>query len=95
MACAFPSVVHTHRHRDHYAGDVQFSAASDVQIIAPDLASVRAFFGFDAGLSVWRTWTWRSYHRCHPSAGHETAHIVFYDERTALLSQAISLLPGG
>src|SRR5438874_11188564 len=79
-------VVHTHRHRDHYAGDVQFSAASDVQIIAPDLDSVRAFFGFDR-------WPEGVAHLdlgdrvidVIPTPGHETAHIVFYDERTALL----------
>ena len=40
-------IVHTHRHRDHYAGDIQFASAPDVQIVAPDLAAVRAFFQFD------------------------------------------------
>src|SRR5436190_3304894 len=88
-------VVHTHRHRDHYAGDVQFSTASDVQIIAPDLASVRAFFGFDR-------WPEGVAHLdlgdrvidVIPTPRHETAHIVFYDERTALLFSGDFLLPG-
>ncbi len=40
-------VVHTHQHHDHYAGDTQFASLPAVQVIAPDLASVRAFFGFD------------------------------------------------
>src|SRR6266700_4449128 len=40
-------VVHTHQHHDHYAGDTQFASPPAVRVIAPDLASVRAFFGFD------------------------------------------------
>ena len=88
-------IVHTHRHRDHYAGDVQFPSASDIQIIAPDLASVRAFFGFDR-------WPEGVAHLdlgdrmidVIPTPGHETAHIVFYDERTALLFSGDFLMPG-
>ena len=88
-------VVHTHRHRDHYAGDVQFTSAPDVQIIAPDLASVRAFFGFDR-------WPEGVAHvdlgdrmiDVIPTPGHETAHVVFYDERTALLFSGDFLMPG-
>jgi hypothetical protein len=40
-------VVHTHKHRDHYAGDGQFASLPNVKVVPPDLASVRAFFGFD------------------------------------------------
>ena len=88
-------IVHTHRHRDHYAGDVQFTSASDVQIIAPDLASARAFFGFDR-------WPEGVAHvdlgdrmiDVIPTPGHETAHIAFYDERTALLFSGDFLMPG-
>src|SRR6266699_5495452 len=40
-------IVHTHRHRDHYAGDVQFASAPDVEVVGPDLNGVRAFFRFD------------------------------------------------
>jgi glyoxylase-like metal-dependent hydrolase (beta-lactamase superfamily II) len=88
-------IVHTHRHRDHYARDVQFTSVSDVQIIAPDLASVRAFFGFDR-------WPEGVAHLdlgdrmidVIPTPGHETAHIAFYDERTALLFSGDFLMPG-
>jgi glyoxylase-like metal-dependent hydrolase (beta-lactamase superfamily II) len=90
-----PLVVHTHRHRDHYAGDVQFTSALDVQIIEPDLALVRAFFGFDR-------WPEGVAHLdlgdrlidVIPTPGHESAHIAFYDERTALFFPGDFLMPG-
>src|SRR5205807_9556875 len=40
-------VVHTHKHRDHYAGDGQFASLRNVKVVPPDLPSARAFFGFD------------------------------------------------
>ena len=88
-------IVHTHRHRDHYAGDMQFASARDVQIVAPDFAAVRAFFQFDhwpegvahLGLGD-RTID------VIPTPGHEAAHIAFYDERTALFFSGDFLLPG-
>jgi len=88
-------IVHTHRHRDHYAGDVQFASAPDVQVVAPDLSGVRAFFRFDhwpedaSRLDLGN----RIVHVI-PTPGHETAHVVFYDERTALLFSGDFLMPG-
>ena len=88
-------IVHTHRHRDHYAGDVQFASAPNVQVVAPDLNGVRAFFHFDH-------WPEGASHldigdrivHVIPTPGHETAHVVFYDERTALLFSGDFLMPG-
>jgi hydroxyacylglutathione hydrolase len=88
-------IVHTHRHRDHYAGDVQFASVPDVQVVAPDLNGVRAFFRFDH-------WPEGASHldigdrivHVIPTPGHETAHVVFYDERTALLLSGDFLMPG-
>src|SRR5947207_15392232 len=88
-------IVHTHRHRDHYAGDIQFASAPDVQIVAPGLAAVRAFFQFDywpegvAHLDVGDRMV-----DVITTPGHEAAHIAFYDERTALLLSGDLLLPG-
>ena len=88
-------VVHTHRHRDHYAGDVQFTSAPDVQIIAPDLASVRAFFGYDRWPEgVAHLYLGDRMIDVIPTPGHETAHIAFYDGRTALLFSGDFLMPG-
>jgi hydroxyacylglutathione hydrolase len=88
-------IVHTHRHRDHYAGDGQFASGPDVQIVAPDLDAVCAFFHFDH-------WPEGIAHLdlggrvvdVIPTPGHEEAHIAFYDERTALFFSGDLLLPG-
>src|SRR6266403_3431729 len=88
-------VVHTHKHRDHYAGDGQFASLPNVKVVSPDLASVRAFFGFDH-------WPEGTAHLdlgdrrvdVVPTPGHESAHIAFYDERTALLFSGDFLMPG-
>ena len=88
-------IVHTHRHRDHYAGDVQFVSAPDVQVVAPQLSTVRAFFRFDhwpEGAS--RLDLGNRIVHVIPTPGHETAHVVFYDERTALLFSGDFLMPG-
>jgi len=88
-------IVHTHRHRDHYAGDVQFASTPDVQVVAPDLSGVRAFFRFDhwpEGAS--RLDLGNRIVHVIPTPGHETAHVVFYDERTALLFSGDFLMPG-
>jgi hydroxyacylglutathione hydrolase len=88
-------VVHTHKHRDHYAGDGQFASLPNVKVVPPDLASVRVFFGFDH-------WPEGIAHLdlgdrivdVIPTPGHESAHIAFYDERTALLFSGDFLIPG-
>ena len=88
-------IVHTHRHRDHYAGDVQLASTADVQVIAPDLNAVRAFFHFDhwpEGAS--RLDLGERIVDVIPTPGHETAHVVLYDERTALLFSGDLLMPG-
>jgi len=88
-------VVHTHKHRDHYAGDGQFASLPNVKVISPDLASVLAFFGFDhwpegiAQLDLGDRIV-----NVLPTPGHESAHIAFYDERTALLFSGDFLMPG-
>jgi len=88
-------VLHTHQHRDHYAGDGQFASLPAVRVVAPDLASVRAFFGFDhwpegiAYLDLGDRVV-----DIVPTPGHESAHIAFYDERTALFFSGDFLLPG-
>ena len=88
-------VVHSHKHRDHYAGDGQFASLPNVKVVPPDLASVRAFFGFDH----WPEGTARldlgdRMVDVVPTPGHESAHIAFYDERTAILFSGDFLMPG-
>jgi len=88
-------VVHTHKHRDHYAGDGQFASLPNVKVVPPDLPSVRAFFGFGhwpegiAHLDLGDRMV-----DVVPTPGHESAHIAFYDERTALVFSGDFLMPG-
>jgi hydroxyacylglutathione hydrolase len=39
-------VAHTHAHRDHVAGDAQFTDRPRTTVVGTDLESVRSFFGF-------------------------------------------------
>lgn len=71
-------VVHTHSHRDHRTGDVQFESLPFVTW--PDEVPQIDLGG-------------RMVHVI-PTPGHNPNHVVFYDERTALLFSGDFLLPG-
>jgi glyoxylase-like metal-dependent hydrolase (beta-lactamase superfamily II) len=88
-------VVHSHKHLDHRAGDGQFQGLPGVQLVPADLDSVRAFFG----ISQWPEGV------SHidlggrivdvlPAPGHQFCHVVFYDNRTALVFSGDFLIPG-
>jgi hydroxyacylglutathione hydrolase len=88
-------VVHTHKHLDHRAGDPQFEGRPGVQVVAPDLDSVRTFFGF-------KQWPEGVAHLdlggrivdVIPAPRHQSAHVVFYDNRTALVFSGDFLMAG-
>jgi len=88
-------VVHTHKHLDHRAGDVQFLNLPNVQVVGADLDSVRKFFGFP-------NWPHGVAHvdlggrvvDVLPAPGHQFCHVVFYDNRTALVLSGDFLIPG-
>ena len=89
------TVVHTHSHLDHRAGDVQFQQLPDVTVAAADLDGVRKFFGFadwphsEAQLDLGN----RSVDVI-PTPGHSASHVSYYDRQTALLFTGDFLLPG-
>ena len=87
-------VVHTHRHRDHRAGDSQFSAIPNVQVVGFDVESVRKFYGFtdwpkgqaevDLGDRIVDVL---------PTPGHSETEVTFYDRATGLLFSGDFLMP--
>ncbi len=88
-------VVHTHGHLDHRAGDLQFQGIPGVQVVGATLDAVREFFGF----ARWPDGTARldlgeRVVDVLPAPGHHPAHVVFYDERTALVLSGDFLMPG-
>ncbi len=88
-------VVHTHEHRDHWAGDAQFATLPAVQVVSPDFETMRAFFHFDAWPNgIARIDLGDRLVDVIPTPGHTSAHIAFYDERTGLLLSGDFLLPG-
>ncbi|HEY2048508.1 MAG TPA: MBL fold metallo-hydrolase [Caulobacteraceae bacterium] len=88
-------VVHTHRHLDHRAGDVQFAGQANVQAVGYDLASVQRFYGFqDWPKGRARIDLGERIVDVIPAPGHNATHVVFYDEQTSLLFSGDFLMPG-
>lgn len=88
-------VVHTHRHLDHRAGDVQFSGLSGVTVVPVDFDSVRRFYRFRhwpddtsqielGGRTV----------DVLPTPGHNRTEVSFYDRDTGLFFSGDFMLPG-
>jgi glyoxylase-like metal-dependent hydrolase (beta-lactamase superfamily II) len=88
-------VAHSHSHGDHRAGDSEFQARPDTDVVGLTPAQVAAFFHvakwpqdvgrFDLGGRVLDI---------VPTPGHEPAHIMVYDARTKLLFSGDMLYPG-
>jgi len=88
-------VAHTHRHRDHRAGDGQFAPFSNAQVIGFDIDAVRSFYHFadwPNGLAQidlgGRTVD------VIPTPGHNETEVSFYDRNTGLFFSGDFLLPG-
>ncbi len=88
-------VAHSHGHGDHHAGDAEFAARADTDVVGLKPEQVAAFFRiadwpranarFDLGGRVLDV---------IPTPGHEPAHVMFYDARTRLLFSGDMLYPG-
>lgn len=88
-------VVHSHHHTDHYAGDGQFVGMPNVQMVEPNGAAMREFFGFDE-------WPSRTAHldlgnrllTILPTPGHQEDAICLYDPQTKWLMVGDTIYPG-
>jgi glyoxylase-like metal-dependent hydrolase (beta-lactamase superfamily II) len=88
-------VAHSHGHGDHHAGDDEFRARPDTEVIGLASTDVAAFFhvanwpdglgSIDLGGRILDV---------IPTPGHEPAHIMVYDARTRLLFSGDMLYPG-
>ncbi|WP_081937653.1 MBL fold metallo-hydrolase [Streptosporangium roseum] len=88
-------VLHTHAHRDHIAGDGQFSDRPDTVVVGADLNSSRKYFGFSDDLG--RTAQIDLGDRvleCLATPGHHEAAVTFYDPHTGFLLTGDTVYPG-
>lgn len=89
------TIVHSHGHSDHKAGDAEFATHHSVTVIETRLETVKA----GLGLTDWPNYTahielgGRSVHAI-PTPGHHKTHVTYYDEATALAFTGDFLLPG-
>ncbi|WP_417461553.1 MBL fold metallo-hydrolase [Kordiimonas sp.] len=92
----FPlTVVHSHGHSDHKAGDPEFENLPSVTVIKPtveDLASGLGFTDWPNDLAQIDLGD-RTVHAI-PTPGHHKSHVVYYDEATGLVFSGDFLLPG-
>ena len=88
-------VLHTHGHGDHRAGDAQFVAFPGVKVVPPEVEDLRTALS----LPQWPEGVARlelggRAVDVMAAPGHQPAHLIFYDDRTALLFTGDFLLPG-
>jgi hydroxyacylglutathione hydrolase len=88
------TVVHSHTHLDHRAGDPQFQGLPDVQVVAAQLPSVKTFFGFTHWPEAVTQFNLGGrIVDVLPAPGHNPAHVLYYDRVTGLLFSGDFLLP--
>jgi glyoxylase-like metal-dependent hydrolase (beta-lactamase superfamily II) len=79
-------VLHTHSHRDHVAGDGQFTGRPDTTVVPADRDAAWAHFGFDADPQrVARIDLGGRVLECLATPGHDTAAVTYYDPYTGFL----------
>ncbi len=87
-------VVHTHRHLDHRAGDVQFTHLPNVEVVGFDLQSVRRFYKFnDWPNGIVEIDLGGRVIDAIPTPGHNETEVTFYDRNTGLVFSGDFLLP--
>lgn len=88
-------VAHSHSHGDHHAGDDEFRARPDTDVVGLKPTEVAAFFGFtDWPQSLARFDLGGRTLDVLATPGHQPAHIMVYDARTRLLFSGDMLYPG-
>ena len=87
-------VVHTHRHRDHRAGDAQFTHLSNAQVVGFDIDTLRRYYNFaDWPNGVAQVGLGDRTVEVIPTPGHNETEVSFYDRSTGLLFTGDFLMP--
>lgn len=88
-------VMHSHHHSDHVAGDSQFRDRPDTTFVAPNLASVKTFFGFERWPEEVRAFDLGNrIIELVPIPGHTDDSLALYDRRTGILLTGDTVYPG-
>ncbi|WP_205315508.1 MBL fold metallo-hydrolase [Nonomuraea lactucae] len=88
-------VLHTHPHRDHIAGDVQFAGRPGTTVVGADLATAWEYFGFGTDAdAVARVDLGGRVLDCLATPGHHEAAVTFYDPWTGFLLTGDTVYPG-
>ena len=88
-------VAHTHGHGDHISGDDVMKALPQTTVIAPTVAAVQAFFGFQKWPEDFRTYDLGGrVLDVIAIPGHEASSIAIYDRQTGVLFTGDTLYPG-
>lgn len=88
-------VLHTHGHHDHRAADAQFAALSGVKVVPAEVAELRTALNLPQWPEgVAQIALGERTIDVIAAPGHQAAHLIFYDDRTALLFTGDFLLPG-
>ena len=88
-------VLHSHGHGDHRAADAQFKVVPGVIVVPPEVEELRTTLNLPqwpegvAHLALGGRTV-----EVIAAPGHQPAHLIFYDDRTALLLTGDFLLPG-
>ena len=87
-------VVHTHRHLDHRAGDAQFKALPNVEVVGFDIDSVRRYYHFtDWPNGLAQINLGDRIVDVIPTPGHNETEVSFYDRETGLFFSGDFLMP--
>jgi glyoxylase-like metal-dependent hydrolase (beta-lactamase superfamily II) len=88
-------VAHTHAHGDHIAGDPQFADRPATTVVGPDLAAVRAFFGFaDRPTEIVRFDLGGRVLEITAIPGHHDTSVAVFDPWTGFLLTGDTVYPG-
>ncbi|MFT5608958.1 MAG: hydroxyacylglutathione hydrolase [Parvicella sp.] len=88
-------VMHSHHHRDHYAGDEQFAGQQKITLVAPDRESLASQFGLSVAATHEVEFNLGGRNiKLIPIPGHQRDSVALFDQQTGWLLTGDTLYPG-